>query len=317
MPPYLSLGFEKRSAWARWGKALCWALLFTQLPGCAGDDMASDSLSGLEHGGQTGSLIPDLCSGKAKEPSQVVTGDVAFASSQEVDSATLADSTGQEIAVTAEPMGEEGATVLRTEMALTQGEYVLIAECPMGSVAHVLQVGEAAELPEALGTLTLPEHPSRCDLSQSLGFELELETKAIPYSALLELSVKFDSGPEWVWVPYGALPQPTADEPLVLPLERCSGEEALLGCAPRSNATLHVTARIAGEAEALPAIEVPFDGRCTVTKHEPEAACEVTARARVLSTPARQQWLLLGASALGALCVRRRRTRSGPLANRR
>ena len=315
LPRWSSLAPDPK-AWGCWGRVLCWALLFTQLPGCAGSDMATDTLSGLDHGGQTGSLIPDLCSGEAEEPSQVVTGDVAFASSQQVHSATLADSTGQEIAVTAESMGEEGATVLRTEMALTQGQYLLIAECPMGSVAHVLQVGEAAPLPEALGTLTLSEHAERCDQSRTLGFELELEPKAVPYSALLELSVQFDSGPEWVWVPYGTLPQPAADEPLVLPLKRCSGEKAAPGCAPRSNATLHVTARIAGEAEALPAIDVPFDGRCTVQKHEPAAGCEVTPRAKVLSTPARGQWLLLSMSALGALCVRRRRTRSAPLANR-
>lgn len=284
-----------------------------QLPSCAGSDLAD---TGIDHGGQTGSLIPDLCSGQAKEPSQVVTGDVAFASSLEVDSATLADSTGQEIAVTAEPMGEAGATVLRTEMALTQGQYVLIAECPMGSVAHVLQVGEAAELPEALGALTLFEHDELCDRSHTLGFELQLDPKAIPYAALLELSVQFDSGPEWVWVPFGALPQPAVDEPLVLPLERCAGERAQIGCAPRSVSTLHVTARIAGEAEPLPVVDVPFNGRCSVRQDEP-VACEVTSRAKVISTPARVEWLLLCVSAFGTLCVRRRRTRFGPLANRR
>lgn len=309
--------FTSSKRWVPRAKGLCCAALLLQLAGCAGAELGSaDSVTGMEWGGQTGSLIPDLCSGQSKEPSQVVTGDVAFASSQEVDSAILADSMGQQIAVSAEPMGERGATVLRTEMALTQGQYVLIAECATGSVQQIVQVGEAAPLPEALGSLTLADHPERCDQSPWLDFALELDPKAIPYAALLELSVKFDSGPEWVWVPFGALPQPGEDEPLVLPMERCGGDTPRMGCAPRTETKFVVTARIAGETEALPVVELPFDGRCTVKKEEPTPACEVTSHAKVISSPARGALPLLGIGVLALLCVRRRRSRGAPLANR-
>jgi hypothetical protein len=275
---------ERTSSLLLWG-----ALSLLAAVGCSDD------------GGQTGSLLPDECLGPASEV-EIVAGDVAFASSQAVSDAILRDSGGNLVETSLEVMGD--AVVIRTESALTAGDYSLQASCSGIIEERTLHVAEAAPLPETLGQLTLEPHGPECGDSALLEFALALDPAARPYAALLEIKVTFAEQREFVWVPFGGLDLGEG-EAVQLFLPRCEGGEHSR-CAPNIETTMQISARIAGEMEALPTLEMPFDGSC----ESPAAPglCALGPRAsRTPPSTAMGHLLGLGGLLL-ALLVRRRRT---------
>ncbi|HEX2730841.1 MAG TPA: hypothetical protein VHM70_04520, partial [Polyangiaceae bacterium] len=187
---------------------------------CATSCSSDDAGAGINYGGQTGSLVPDCLGGSTD--AEIVMSDVAFASSEKLDSVTLKDGNGQAVQFAVEPLADDGAVVIRTDATLTPGRYTLTANCQeFGASQRTLIVGEAAPLPTKLGTLTQQFTDSSCDSQPSLVFTLELDPAAVPYAALLELSVSVDGGEPFLWAPFGSL-SAEASSTLSLVLDRCS-----------------------------------------------------------------------------------------------
>jgi hypothetical protein len=234
---------------------------------------------------------------------EIVMSDVAFASSEKLDSVTLKDGNGQAVQFAVEPLADDGAVVIRTDATLTPGRYTLTANCQeFGASQRTLIVGEAAPLPTKLGTLTQQFTDSSCDSQPSLVFTLELDPAAVPYAALLELSVSVDGGEPFLWAPFGSL-SAEASSTLSLVLDRCSSA-ADQKCVPAQMAQLELHTRVAGEMDELEPVQLAVDGSCEPPPSEKQCAYAPT---RVQHCWDRGTNLILTLGVLAVWVVRRRK----------
>jgi hypothetical protein len=284
---------------ALWVLALC----LVGASGCSAD-LGSDAA----YGGQTGSLIPDCLGSRGQ--TQVVSGDVALASSLLLDEAALLDNNGNLVATELELTETSEGTVIRTTDALTPGSYEVVASCELGESRRPLVVTEAAMLPERLGGVEQlgadAASEQSCDSPVELAFTLDLNTTS--YAALVEVRASFDGAEPFVLIPYGAI-SPTGPFPHIVNLPRCqSGQQS---CIPRDAHELVLQTHLAGELQPLPDVVLAVNGDCRPSPADESASCSLR-RTSPVSTPSqgfelRSAWPALGLL-LGLLARRRGRS---------
>jgi hypothetical protein len=235
----------------------CIALLSLALVACASRS-AEDT--GLDLGGQTGSLIPD-CLTPEETPYVVPEGDTAFAQQLGAGfiAAQLTDPAGNPVAVTESREGK--TSILRTDQVLTPGTYTLTGQCAeFGEpVMRVITVVEAAPLPEDFGGIeSTPLVPTPlCSEHSDALLTWTPPDDFVPYLSLAELTLYEGTQKRGVLARSGPYEMDTRGRVEVrIPL--CPAETTCLD----GKGTYHLEARVAGEEATWLSEALEIDPLC-------------------------------------------------------
>lgn len=248
---------------------------------CGSSDMAERSSgdSGGIRGGQTGSLKPCQVPGEFEAGALVPEGDAAFvfhSGCPVAEDFTLTDGNGESVPFQIETI-DDGVVLLRTEDALTEGNYRVTT--PDGA-EQTVSVTEARPLPSSLGSL------ARVQQCPPL-FELQLDTSLLPYLPLLQLKYTLNGAEPQPWFEYGTV-MPVDGSVFLAPVGLGEGAYQLA-----------IEGAIAGESIVLTSSTLDF-----------EVACPSGENCAVVSPAVRSQGstgVLFALAGLGFAALRRRR----------